>query len=198
MSLKWSESRIRAEREIMAEELDQFKFYKSGNESYFEGWHTTTTSHMEFLLKLPLPKGYPEIVPSLYIIYPLTLRKYGGGTINAIGITHSFHTLGNGPGGCVQICHFGSGHWDASKTCIGVLFKGMLWCEAYAVHLRTGMDISEILENWKRRKTSWEKKEIGLNDLLARWPGEKTLETSWGTIAGPKPFDPAPWLTPTT
>ena len=198
MSLKWSESRIRAEREIMAEELDQFKFYKSGNESYFEGWHTTTTSHMEFLLKLPLPKGYPEIVPSLYIIYPLTLRKYGGGTINAIGITHSFHTLGNGPGGCVQICHFGSGHWDASKTCIGVLFKGMLWCEAYAVHLRTGMDISKILENWKRRKTSWKKKEIGLNDLLARWPGERILETSWGTIAGPKPLGPAPWLTPTT
>jgi hypothetical protein len=192
------ESRIKVERKIMAKELPQFKHFELNNERYFEGWHTTTTSHQEFQLKSTLPKGYPEVLPALYVTCPLTLRKYGGGTINSIGITHSFHTLGNGPGGCIQICHFGPANWDASKTCIGVLFKGILWCEAYAVHLRTGLDISEIFDNWRRRKTSWEKNKIGLNDLLARWPGEKTLETSWDTIAVPKPLDPAPWLTLTT
>ena len=193
MSSRSFEFRIKAERKIMVKELPQFKFFKLGNERYFEGWHTTTTSRLKFQLKLPLPKGYPEVLPALYVTCPLTLRKYGGGTINSIGITHSFHTLGNGPGGCIQICHFGTGNWDASKTCIGVLFKGMLWCEAYAVHLRTGLDISEIIENWARRKTSWEKNKTELNGFFATWPREKTLETNWDTIAVPKPLDLPLW-----
>ena len=193
MATRWFESRIREEAYHMSIELSQFKLFKRGSETSFQGWHTTKMGHRRFELKVLLPKGYPEVVPPLYVTSPLTLRKYGGGTINSIVASHAFHTLGNGPGGCIQICHFGTGNWDASKTCIGVLFKGMLWCEAYAVHLRTGLNISEILENWGRRKTSWKKNKTELNGLLATWPGEKTLVKSWDTIAVPKPLDLPLW-----
>jgi hypothetical protein len=192
MNSKWSLSRTREEKKIIAKELPQFKLFKVGNKIYFEGWHTTTTSRLNFQLKLPVPIGYPDVAPALYVTYPSILRKYGGGTINSIGISHAFHTFGKGPGGCVEICHIGTGNWDASKTCVGILFKGMLWCEAYAVHLRTGLNISEILENWRRRQISWKKNEIGLNALLTRWPEERTSETNWPTIDVLKPLGPRP------
>jgi hypothetical protein len=198
MYSRWFLSRIKKEKKIMLEELPQFKLFEFGDKIYFKGRHRTTTKRLEFQLKLSLPKEYPDLAPALYIINPLTLRKFGGGTINSIGSSHSFHTLRNGPSGCIQICHAGNGNWDASKTCIGVLFKGIIWCEAYAVHLRTGIDISEIIENWGRRRSSWKKKEIELNELLPTWPGEKTLETSWDTTAELKLFDLTPGLTLTT
>lgn len=174
MFSRWFISRIKEEKNIMAKELSQFLFLKRGDEYSFEGWHTTTTSRLNFVLKLPLPTGYPDVMPALYVSYPTTLRKYGGGTINSLGTSHAFHTFRNWSGGCVQICHGNTENWDASKTCIGVLFKGMLWCEAYAVHLRTGLDISEILDNWRRRQISWKEKEIGLSDLSMRWLEERT------------------------
>lgn len=90
-------------------------------------------------------------------------------TINSVGSSHAFHTLSNGPDGCVQICHFKSEFWDASKTCVGVLFKGLLWLEAYDIYLKTDMSIASILSNWKRRQ-EWKvsKKEFG--NLWKIWP----------------------------
>lgn len=150
MFLRWFITRIKNEEKIISKELPQFHLFKLDDEYSFEGWHTTTTNRLAFELKLSLPTGYPDVMPALYVTYPTILRKYGGGTINSIGVSHAFHTLGNGPGGCIQICHFKNENWDASKTCVGVLFKGMLWCEACAVHLRTGREIAEIFDNWKR------------------------------------------------
>jgi hypothetical protein len=195
---RWSIIRIREEKKIMDKELPQFKLFKSGDMIFFRGWHTTTTSRLKFQLKLPLPTVYPDVAPKLYVTYPLTLVKYGGGAINSMWSSHAFHTLGNGPDGCLEICHGGTGNWDASKTCIGILFKGMLWCEAYAVHLRTGLDISEIFENWRRRQMSWKQNETGSKDSLEKWLGAKTLETSWLTIDEPNPFELTPLWTPIT
>jgi len=156
MTLK-SARRLQLERRIMARELPQFMFYRFGNEAYFQGWHGVS-SGLLFQLKLVLWEWHPDQMPSLYVSYPLILWKYGGNTINSEGVSHAFHTLSNGPNGCVQICHFKSEHWDASKTCVGVFFKGILWLEAYAVHLVTGMTIADILDEWKRRAIWGEKK----------------------------------------
>ena len=143
-------SRISIEQAAVAREISQFKFFKMGNDNYFMGWHTTSISKRTSELKLDLPKFYPDQMPELFVTSPRTLWKYGGGTINSIGLSHAFHTQENGPNGCVQICHFKYNNWDASKNCVGVFFKGMLWLEAYDVHLITGKDIATILDIWKR------------------------------------------------
>jgi hypothetical protein len=154
--------RLQLERAIMAKELPQFYFYWMGEDRYFQGWQATSTGAY-YQLKLDLPAGYPDEMPRLYITSPIPLWKCNGRTINSEGVSHDFHSLGSGPGGSTEICHFKSSNWDASKTCVGVFFKGILWCEALNVHLATGMTIAEILEGWRRTQAG-----MGINDFLAR------------------------------
>jgi hypothetical protein len=156
-------NRILFESQIMRRDLPQFKLYWNRDDDiYFQGWHKALINGIQYQLKLILSPYYPHEKPILYVTFPLTLWKFGGGTINSLDTSHSFHTFGNGPDGCVQICHFPPGTWDASKTCIGIFYKGILWIESYAVHLLTGMDIADILEEWRKRqsrmkKTEWSK-----------------------------------------
>jgi len=149
LSLRDYQSRIQVEKAIVVKELSQFQFLKSGNDSYFMGHHTTSTRQNCYQLKLVLGRYYPDQMPNLYVISPSTLFNYHfTKTINSLGLSHAFHTLENGPDGCVQICHFKPETWDSSRTCVGALLKGVLWCEAYDVHLTTGKDIAEILSRW--------------------------------------------------
>ena len=143
------EERILFESEIMSRELPQFKLYLFYR--CFQGWYKTLTRGCQYQLRLELSPYHPHERPSLYVTFPYTLRKYDGGTINSMGASHRFHTDKNRLNGYVQICHFSS--WDASKTCVGVFCKGLLWLEAYDVHLLTGMDMADILEQWKRRQS---------------------------------------------
>jgi len=168
--------RLQVEKGIMARELPQFIFFEIGNDSYFQGWHIVSTGLL-YQLKLVLSEWYPDQMPSLYVSYPLILWKYGGNTINSEGVSHAFHTLSNGANACVQICHFKSENWDASKTCVGVLFKGILWLEAYAAHLVTGMTIADILKQWERRQR-WDGKKTEFSGLLQTWQEAMTLGTS--------------------
>lgn len=149
-----SKKRIEIEDKIMKLELPQFELYQSNNESYFWGWHITLYQNRRFLLKLDLSSCYPDEIPSLYVIDPPVLRMRNGGTINALGSSHDFHTNQNGPHGVVNICHFHKNRWDASKTCIGVFYKGILWLEAYDIHLTVGKPIAELIDNIKRRQAN--------------------------------------------
>ena len=103
---------------ILRKEMPQFTLYQNGNSASFEGVQETRIGGVSFYVKVSIPPHYPDQMPNLYIISPLILPKSGGGTINEGGSTHSSHTSGNGPGGCVQICHFESNSWDATKTCV--------------------------------------------------------------------------------
>lgn len=144
--------RLRLERVYMAVELPHFQFYQIGNETYFQGWQTTSTGGYPYLFKLVLSQWFPDQIPELYVVSPIILWKHGGGTINSLGVSHAFHTLGNGPLGCVRLFHFKQETWDASKTCVGVFTKGILWLEAYHVHRVTGMSIADILNEWRGRQ----------------------------------------------
>ena len=132
------ENRLRFEQRVLAKHLPSFSAYLYGKSPYFEGSYLTTSGGNGYRLKVVVPSWYPSEMPSLYIVSPRRLKKYGRrGSINEEGTSHSYHTLHNGPGGCVQICHFKSESWDASQTCVGVLAKGIMWCEAYDCHLVT-------------------------------------------------------------
>lgn len=153
ISLRDNQSRIQVEKTIVARELPQFRFSQSENERYFIGSHTTSTRQNCYQLKLVLGTYYPDEMPKLYVTSPSILFNYHfTRTINSLGVSHAFHTLRKGPDGCVQICHFKSETWDSSRTCVGALIKGILWCDAYDVHLTTGKDIAEILSRWKNGK----------------------------------------------
>ena len=148
MPLRNFESRIQIEQKIMSEEMPQFKFFRNGKENHIAGWQTTSTGN-RYKLKLLIPPHYPDQVPHLYVHAPRTLKMHKNGSINDLGSTHKFHTETNGPGGCVQICHFTSGTWDASHTTIGVMLMGILWLEAYSKHLQTGKSIATIFQEQK-------------------------------------------------
>ncbi len=144
----WSSSqrdRLYLERQLLARELPQFSLHLNGETAYVIGWQGTSRRGKRYQLKLLLPEYYPDDEPELFVTSPRVLRKHGWwGSVNGEGVSHAFHTLDNGPGGCVQICHDKDG-WDASKTCVSVLMKGICWLEAYEAHLATGGDIAEFM-----------------------------------------------------
>jgi hypothetical protein len=152
MTLQGFEQRIQIEKAIMSKEMPQFKLFHKGSEHYFEGWYSTSTED-GYKLRLVLPAHYPDKKPNLYVVSPRILPKYGEGTINSQPGSHQFHTSPNGPGGCVQICHFSTDTWEASCTAVGVMIRGLLWLEAYSLHSRNGKSIADILEKVKLRQS---------------------------------------------
>lgn len=136
--------RLNLERQLLARELPQFSLRTNGNGAYVTGWQGTSRSGRRYELKLVLPEYYPDEEPELFVVSPHILRKRRGGTVNDEGTSHAFHTLDNGPCGCVKICHDKDG-WDASKTCVSVMMKAICWLEGYEAHLATGRDIADFM-----------------------------------------------------
>jgi hypothetical protein len=147
-----NKSRLQIEKEIVGAELPQFFLIKFETTPCFIGDYCSTATNDRFTLRLELPDYYPDQMPKLFITDPITLRKNGGGRLNDLGVSHDYHTLEAGPGGYVQICHFNPDSWDASKTCVAVLVKGILWIEAYCLSLITGQTIAKIIANFDRRQ----------------------------------------------
>lgn len=100
-------------------------------------------------LWIPVPRGYPDARPPLYIIRPNPLPMASGGMIHALGVSHAMHTLTPGPRNEVQICHWRDNRWHAGITLARVLLKGLIWLEAYEQHLATGDPISRFVTTMK-------------------------------------------------
>jgi len=126
--------------------LTQFDLYYDRTRDIYDVYGTahTNVGHV-FDLWIPIPKGFPETRPPLYVAKPNLLRDAFGGTINSRGVSHDMHTLGVGPGGVVQICHWRDARWHAAITLDKVLLKGLVWLEAYEQHLTTGKPISHFV-----------------------------------------------------
>ena len=135
--------RLAFEANLLRKYFPSFSVYEPSGKTYIEGC-IRTNGGWNFRLKIDVPESYPYSKPKMYVMEPTTLYKKGNAsTINSLGSSHAFHTLGNGPDGVVCICH--TAGWDSSRTFIQILKKGRLWCEAYEAHLRTGKDICEYL-----------------------------------------------------
>jgi hypothetical protein len=120
-----------------------FGFYNRTGATYIAGGAHTNDGRT-FRGRIDLPPGYPYEQPRLYITEPSPLwTRDGRKTIASLGVSHSFHSLGEGPFGSLEICH--SDLWDSSMTCVILLNKLHLWCEAYAIYLRRGRPIAEVL-----------------------------------------------------
>ena len=109
--------------------------------------HTNAGNAYE--LWIPVPWGYPDARPPLYVVRPNPLRTVAGGTVNALGVSHLMHALTPGPRNEVQICHWRDNRWHAAITLAKVLLKGLLWLEAYEQHLATGQPINSFVTTMK-------------------------------------------------
>ena len=152
-------SRLALEEKILSRELGNFTFCDRAYNTYVRGLQTTSSGTL-YELQLTFPAYYPDRRPNLYVTYPKPLWRYPScETLDSLGISHAFHTLGKGPDGSLEICHFNAADWDASKTCVAVLMKGIIWCDLYDAHLATGKDIAYFLSNpsevhhWFQSKT---------------------------------------------
>ena len=136
--------RLALEEKLLLKYMPGFYFYDKMGATYISGCYRPNGASREYEIRIDIPFDYPYEKPELFIISPVILWKHGNrGTVNDEGVSHAFHTLEAGHGGCVQICH--TLDWDASLTCVKVILKAILWCEAYEGHLQTGKDIAEFL-----------------------------------------------------
>jgi len=139
--------RVSYENAVLARDgMSQFQIYRNDNGSYYLWGHHRTSANNRYTLWSPIPTGYPRARPHLYIHDPNPLWGYAGSaTINSYGVSHGMHTLGNGPHGEVQICHWRDERWHSGITLNKVMMKCMLWLEAYEQHVSTGKAIDEFV-----------------------------------------------------
>lgn len=124
--------------------------HEHGRERYVTYWATPNGSSMSYELWLDVFPNFPHQKPGLFVTSPATLWTYGRRKrINEMGVSHAYHVLGTGHGGCCEICH--TSDWDASISLVKVLWMGVLWLEAYAMHLRCGDDINTCLKRLAKK-----------------------------------------------
>jgi hypothetical protein len=121
--------------------------WRSEDDAYYQGDIQNETLGGSFTLRLQFIPRHPEICPLLFvwdpIVLPMNREKHPGAAINDLAARHETHTLQNGPGGRVCICHIGTSQWEPSFSYAQVLIKGALWLQAYEGHLSTGKRIAD-------------------------------------------------------
>jgi len=140
-----NEKRWDLERRLIRRYFSDFVVHEHGRERYVTGRVRPNDSSTSYGLRLDVLAKFPHQKPRLFVTSPVTLWTYGKQkTINQMGLSHAYHVLGTGHGGCCEICHIDD--WDASISLVKVLFMGALWCEAYTMHLACGDDIDTCLK----------------------------------------------------
>lgn len=131
---------------LQREGLTQFRVYRdTSHDSYYTWGETRTNVGNAYTLWIPIPRGFPDDRPPLYVYSPNPLWGYGGRSINSYGLSHAMHTLDNGPNGEVQICHWRNDRWHAAITLSRVLRKGLIWLEAFEQHRAAGEPITRFV-----------------------------------------------------
>jgi ubiquitin-protein ligase len=137
--------RITIEEKRVKRTLPNFRMFERDGFVFFSGLVTTELN--KYKLRLVLDRGYPFKAPKMFIVSPRVLYTADGRSISSLGCSHSFHTVSNGPGGCIQISY--PMIWEPCCTCVKVIIGGIVWINAYEEHRRTGKSIEEILCRFK-------------------------------------------------
>ncbi len=139
--------RLNLENQILrGDGMAQFQVFQSTSGSYYLWGEHRTNAGNTYKLWAPVPSGFPQARPPLYVHSPNPLWGHARrSTINSYGVSHAMHTLGNGPNNEVQICHWRSDRWHSGITLNKVMLKAVLWLEAYEQHLSTGTDIDAFV-----------------------------------------------------
>ena len=145
--------RLYLENEVLhKEDFTQFSVYWYESSDTYEASGTTSSSSGKlYTLAIPIPTGFPQSRPPMYVTYPLPLYSADGSRVSSLGVSHFMHTLAPSTSGQVQICHWRDDRWHSGILLHKVFLKGLLWIEAYEQHLATGRPISEFVSTMKER-----------------------------------------------
>ena len=102
-------------RILQAAGLTQFCVYHADRDSYYVLGTTRTNVGAYYDLWIPIPAGFPDERPPLYVWKPNPLPNATGGFVKDSGVSHAMHTLEPGFGGAVQICHWRDQRWHAAS-----------------------------------------------------------------------------------
>jgi ubiquitin-protein ligase len=132
---------------LQREGFDQFDVYQyRATDTYEASGVATSNSGRKYSLHIPIPSGFPNTRPAMYLTepYPLLMAD-GRTTVSSLGVSHAMHTLTPTSSGLVQICHWRDDRWHAGILLHKVFLKGLIWIEAYEQHLATGRSLSEFV-----------------------------------------------------
>ena len=146
------QERLVLENQVLQRDgFSQFQVYLSGSATDYDLWGThRTNSGAPYRIWSPIPPRYPYERPPVYVYEPNPLPAYGyGQNVNGCGVSHSMHTLSNGPNNEIQICHWRDDRWHSALTLNKVMLKVVLWLEAYEQHLSSGSPIDDFVRTMK-------------------------------------------------
>jgi len=145
--------RLYLENEVLhKEDFTQFSVYwYRSSDSYEASGTTSSSSGKLYTLAVPIPTGFPQERPKMYLTSPFPLYTASGNLVSSLGTSHDMHTLTPLSGGQVQICHWRDDRWHSGIMLHKVFLKGLLWIEAYEQHLATGRPLAEFVSTMKER-----------------------------------------------
>jgi len=140
-------NRLALEHAILQQQgFTQFGVYwNKESDTYYASGYASANSGRKYFLYMPIPFGFPDRRPPLYITDPRPLLDAEGRTLVSLGVSHAMHTL-TPEAGWVQICHWKDDRWHSNILLHKVFLKGHLWIEAYEQHLATRRPISEFVQ----------------------------------------------------
>jgi hypothetical protein len=145
--------RLYLENEILHQEgFPQFTVYwYQSTDAYEASGTTSSSSGKPYTLQIPIPSGFPQQRPPMYLTYPFPLYAATGSRISSLGVSHDMHTLTPSSSGQVQICHWRDDRWHSAILLNKVFVKGLIWIEAYEQHLATGRPLAEFVSTMRER-----------------------------------------------
>jgi hypothetical protein len=130
---------------LQLEGFEQFGVYHyPSDDSYSASGTTSASSGRQYRFWIPIPSGYPNQRPPMYVTSPDPLRMYDGQLVSSVGVSHQMHTLAPLSNGWPQICHWRDTRWHAGILLYKVFLKGLYWIEAYEQHLATGRPLADF------------------------------------------------------
>jgi hypothetical protein len=139
--------RLIVEHQILQREgFTQFSVYhQTASDTYYASGEASSNAGYKYDFWIPIPSGFPQQRPPLYIIKPHPLLMADRAPISALGVSHKMHTLAPHPTGYVQVCHWRDNRWHSGIVLQKVFLKGLIWIEAYEQHIATGRDLADFV-----------------------------------------------------
>lgn len=138
--------RLALEHQILQREgFTQFGVYhRASDDTYCASGYASSNAGYRYFLRIPIPSGFPQQRPPMYIAEPNPLLMYDRTPLSALGVAHKMHTL-TPLNGMVQICHWRDNRWHSGIVLQKVFLKGLIWIEAYEQHIATGRDLADFV-----------------------------------------------------
>ena len=124
-------------------ECDKINWTKLRNETHVEV-KVTCTNDKNYVLRVYITPDFPNSCPPMVVISPSGILRRKNGSMLLVA-SRQDHVLSS-KDGYTQICHFRSNLWMGEITLSQVIKRGLVWLEAYELHLRTGDPLDRFLQ----------------------------------------------------